>query len=168
MDFYPRSPPQFNHRSDKPASRRVLPSAQLVKRIPSIAAVMTPFPFSIPARADVSEARAMMLEQEIQHLPVMDRGTLVGLLWERDIRVAGELQSDGIPVGRVCNRSPYIVDLADRLDHVVAEMANRRVAAALVLRQGKLAGILTTTDVCRLLVETLRADHHVPDDGDAA
>lgn len=115
----------------------------------------------------------MMDEHQIQHLPVMDEGELVGLLWDRDIRVAKELAAflptEGVSVGRVCNREPYVVDLGDRLDQVALEMASRRAGAAVVVRQGKLAGILTTTDVCRLLGETLRAEVHLPEDGgDAA
>lgn len=145
----------------------------LVKRIPAVATAMTPFPYSIPADADVGEARAMMREHDIQHLPVMDGGELVGLLWERDLNVTRALEQhlpeEGVQVGRVCNRTPYVVEMTDRLDHVVLEMAERGAGAALVVRRGKLAGILTTTDVCRLLGETLRAQLYVPgDDGDAA
>jgi acetoin utilization protein AcuB len=144
-----------------------------LKRIPSIAAVMTPFPYSIPADADISEARAMMEEHSIAHLPVMENGQLSGVIRRSDLRVADGLQaqvpSRGVEVGRVCNRSPLIVDLHDRLDRVAVEMYERGVEAVLVLRQDKLAGILTTTDVCRLLAESLRAQYHVhDDDGDAA
>lgn len=115
----------------------------------------------------------MMDEHEIQHLPVMEGDELIGLLWDRDIRVAKALATylptKGIEVGQVCNRQPYVVDLGDRLDQVAIEMAHRRAGAAVVTRQGRLAGILTTTDVCRLLGETLRAEVHLPDDGgDAA
>jgi acetoin utilization protein AcuB len=126
--------------------------------------------------ADVEEARAMMADHEIQHLPVMQDGRLAGLLAETDIRVAQELRQHlpkggKVAVGQVCNRSPYIVEMSERLDHVALQMAERHVGAAVVVRQGKLAGILTTTDVCRLLAEFLRAAAHVPtngDDGDAA
>ena len=136
---------------------------------------MTPFPYSIDAGADIREARSMMDEHDIQHLPVMENGALVGLLADRDIRVARELQrhvpQDGLTVGKVCNRAPYVVEMSERLDQVAFQMADRRVGAAVVVRQGKLAGILTTTDVCRLLAELLRATAHMPDpddDGDAA
>lgn len=145
-----------------------------MKRIPPIKSVMTPFPYSIEVGADISEALAMMREHDIQHLPVVDaEGKLVGLLWDRDIRVARELEDHlptrGIEVGRVCNRFPYVVDMEERLDNVVLEMAERRVGAAVVTRHDKLAGILTTTDVARILGEQLRADAHVPEDGgDAA
>ncbi len=145
-----------------------------MKRIPAIMAVMTPFPYSIDGEADISEALAMMHEHRIQHLPVMEHGKLVGLLWDRDIRVAKGLQAnlptEGVPVGKVCNRQPFVVDITERLDHVVLQMAERRAGAAIVLRGEKLAGILTTTDVCRLLGETLREQARMgySDDGDAA
>lgn len=135
---------------------------------------MTPFPYSIEADADISEARTMMSEHEIHHLPVMRRGKLVGLLWDRDVRVARALEanlpSEGVAVGSVCNLEPYVADMGDRLDYVADEIARRHVAAALVVRGDKLAGILTTTDICRLLADVLRerADVSDDDDGDAA
>jgi CBS domain-containing protein len=134
---------------------------------------MTPFPYHVPADADISEARTMMDEHEIQHLPVMEGDHLIGVISERDLRVAGDLKehvtSDGVAAGTVCNREPLVVDLHDRLDRVALEMMRRHVDAAVVVREDKLAGILTTTDVCRLLAESLRAQYHVPDDdGDAA
>lgn len=153
-----------------------------MKRIPTIASVMTPFPYSVEAGVDLGVAVAMMKEHDVQHLPVMEDGRLVGLLWDRDIRVARSLEAAvptdptvaanarvGVVVGRVCNREPYVVEMSERLDLVAFEMARRRVGAAVILRGDKLAGILTTTDVCRLLGETLRAQFHVPEDGgDAA
>jgi acetoin utilization protein AcuB len=142
-----------------------------VKRIPSIATAMTPFPYSIAAEAKVEEAVEMMRTHGIHHLPVMRGETLIGLLWHRDVRVAQRLLpgDDGLTVDKLCSPAPYIVELSERLDLVVLEMANRRSGAAMVTRQGRLAGILTTTDVCRLLGETLR-DGVIPpdDDGDVA
>lgn len=143
-----------------------------MKRIPAIAAVMTAFPYSIEADADISEGRAMMSEHGIHHLPVMRTGKLVGLLWDRDIRVARTLESnlprEGVEVGTVCNLEPYVVQIGERLDLVAEQMSRRRVAAAIVMRGDKLAGILTTTDVCRLLAETLRERTFSPDDGGEA
>jgi acetoin utilization protein AcuB len=62
---------------------------------------------------------------------------------------------------------PYIVDLNERLDVVLQNMADRHIGSALVTRQGKLAGVFTTTDVCRAFVEYLR-DPFRPVDGDDA
>jgi CBS domain-containing protein len=82
---------------------------------------------------------------------------VVGVLFERDTRVAlGVRPRDmSLTVKDVC-LEPYLVDLERRLDEVAAEMAERRINSAVVMRGDKLAGILTTTDVFRLLAATLR------------
>ena len=132
---------------------------------------MTPFPYSIAADAKVQDAIEMMKDHGIHHLPVMRGHDLIGLLWHRDVRMAQQLapDNDTLTAADLCSAEPYIVELSERLDHVVLEMAARRSGAAMVTRHGKLAGILTTTDVCRLLGETLRDGVMPPDDdGDVA
>ena len=49
---------------------------------------------------------------------------------------------------------------------LVAEMADRHIGSAIVVKNRKLAGILSVTDVCRVLAEILR--HRFPDPGAAA
>ena len=46
---------------------------------------MTRDPATIDANADVREARDIMLERGFRHLPVMDGGTLVGIVSLRDL-----------------------------------------------------------------------------------
>ncbi|MEW6270451.1 MAG: CBS domain-containing protein [Thermodesulfobacteriota bacterium] len=55
---------------------------------------------------------------------------------------------------------PYVVEDDEPLDVVAREMADRQIGSALVTRHGKLVGIITTTDVCRLLADVLAA--HFP------
>lgn len=129
---------------------------------------MTPFPYFVRSDAKLSEARAMMLEHGIQHVPVVREGAVLGMISDRDVRVAALFESDTaaghIEVHRVCKADPYIVDFGDRLDRVLAEMAEREEDCVLVLHQGKLAGIMTTTDVCRLFAETLGSAAEPTDD----
>ena len=130
-------------------------------RIPKLKSVMTPFPHSIDVGATTERAVQMMEEHGIRHLPVTRAGHLVGIVSEADLRVARAL-GDGpepnaaLSVGVVCSKDPYVVDLDARLDEVVVEMAGRQIGSAVVTRHDQLAGILTTTDVCRLLGELLR------------
>lgn len=134
---------------------------------------MTPFPYSIEGGESIARAKAMMDEHEIRHLPVTEDRELVGVLSDRDIRVArrvgGQPDTAGeLTVASVCSRPPYVVELSAALDDVVVEMAERGIGSAVVVRQGKLAGILTTTDVCRVLAHVLREMAPTPGDDDVA
>jgi len=137
-----------------------------MRRIPRIKSVMTPFPYSIAPSASLEQAKAMMAEHDIRHLPVCDDHRVVGVLSQREMRVglaggAGKSRT----VLEVCTRDPLLVDLDRPLDSVTADMTAQRIGSAIVMRGDKLAGILTSTDVCRLLTELLRElDKHEDDD----
>lgn len=136
-----------------------------MRRIPRIKSVMTPFPYSIAPSASLADAQVMMREHDIRHLPVCDNHSVEGILSDREMRVAIALDTAGErTVGEVCNKHALLVDLDQHLDVVAAKMASERIGSAIVMRGDKLAGILTTTDVCRLLSEVLRALGHEEDD----
>jgi acetoin utilization protein AcuB len=140
-----------------------------VKSPPTVRRVMTPFPWSIEAGRTVAEAWMMMSEHGIRHLPVTQDGELVGLVSGRDLGLAmdarlGAPRAAGLSVGELAEREPYMVDLTTPVEFVAREMAERRLGSALVTRQGKLVGIFTTTDACRLLADLLGGRR--PDDDD--
>lgn len=144
-----------------------------MKRAPALTSVMTPFPYSIEGHESIARAEAMMDEHAIRHLPVTEDRELVGVLSDRDIRVArrvgaGAANGAELSVAAVCSRPPYVVEMSSALDEVVLEMAERGIGSAVVVRQGKLAGILTTTDVCRVLSRVLREIAPPPGDDDVA
>jgi CBS domain-containing protein len=134
-------------------------------RIPRLKSVMTPFPYSIAPSASIEDALAMMSAHDIRHLPVCESHAVIGTLSERDARVALAVRKGDstLTVGEICNE-PYLVDLDRRLDEVAAELAERRIGLAIVMRGDKLAGVLTTTDICRLLATTLREAYGDEDD----
>jgi acetoin utilization protein AcuB len=143
-----------------------------MKRMPVIKSVMTPFPHSVDVDAPIAEAQAFMREHRIRHLPVTEKHNLVGILTDRDIKLylgpelaypkAGETR-----VRDVYLDHPYIVDLNERLDVVLQNMADRHIGSVLVTRNGRLAGVFTVTDVCRSFAQHLR-DPFRPVDGDTA
>jgi acetoin utilization protein AcuB len=120
-------------------------------RVPPIKAVMTAFPFSIAAGSSVHEAQRMMAEQGIRHLPVKRGDEIVGVVTERDTRRAPgkELRVEEVMV------EALVVDLNHPLDDVLRKLVQRHQDVALVVREGKLAGIFTAMDGCRVLSETL-------------
>lgn len=143
-----------------------------MKNIPAIKAVMTPFPYSVDINAPISRARKFMSEHGIRHLPVTDRKEIVGILTDRDIKLylgpdfdyPGENEA---VVKDVYMDKPYIVDLNERLDKVLKTMADKHIGSVLVTRNGKLAGVFTSTDACKSYAEYLRSQFN-PSGGDEA
>jgi CBS domain-containing protein len=118
---------------------------------------MTPFPYSLGVDATLDEARQMMAEHTIHHLPVTDDGQLVGIVSLRDLAVAGAMSVDAeMSLDVVYRTEPLVVDIKTPLDDVVVAMFERRVDSALVTRNAKLVGILTYSDVAKLLATILR------------
>ncbi len=132
------------------------------KGIPPIMQVMTPFPYSIEAGAGLEKALAMMGEHDFRHLPVVEGGELVGVVSEREILRAaegrrGKKAEEQLSVRDVALLDAYIVGLLEPLDSVVEHMAREHLGAALVVKDGRLAGIFTITDACQWFAEFLRA-----------
>ncbi len=131
------------------------------RKMPLIKNVMTPFPYSVEESARISEARDMMLEHSIRHLPVTRDHQIVGMISDRDISVVYSLgkhlmDADGFLVSMLCTPEPYTVDTEKDLATVALQMAERHIGSAIVTHHGHLAGICTTTDICQFLGEYLQ------------
>ena len=64
---------------------------------------------------------------------------------------------DGPSVRDLCGGRPaYVVKLSEPLDRVLLHMADQGVDAALVVKDGKLAGIFTVSDACQQFGKLLR------------
>ena len=73
-----------------------------------------------------------------------------------------------VRVRDVQSGDPYTVELGTPLSTVMSVMAERKLGTAVVVRSGKLAGIVTVTDVCRALGELLEARFGDAEPTDAA
>ena len=137
--------------------------------IPVIKAVMTPFPYSIELDSPLVEARRMMADHGIRHLPVTQGRRLVGVVSERDVQRAldsGPAPGASARVRDAYRSDVYAVQLGERLDAVLLRMAARGLGSAVVLKGDRIAGIFTTTDACRCFAEFLR--DQLPGGGDEA
>jgi len=130
--------------------------------MPSIKAVMTPFPYAVQLEDPVSVAQSVMEEHDVRHVPVVHEGRLHGVVTHRDL--AG-LVSRALPSGdrrwirvrQVCVPDPYVVEDSQPLDGVLDAMVERHIGSAIVVRHGKLVGIFTPSDGCRVLRDLLRS-----------
>jgi acetoin utilization protein AcuB len=130
------------------------------QQIPLVKAVMTPFPYSVRVDASCDEARRMMGQHDIRHLPVIDGERLVGVVSDRDLRMVidpttGSIPEPGPKVGDICERSVFVVELTERLDRVLSEMLRRRIGSAIIMRGERTVGIFTMVDACRFLTKLL-------------
>jgi acetoin utilization protein AcuB len=115
---------------------------------------MTSSPHSVGQDQPLAVAHAIMRKHRVRHLPVLDRGTLVGVVSQRDLYFLEamdgvEQQLDTVDEGM--SRNVYCVEPSTPLRQVVAEMAEHKYGCAIVLKDEKLAGIFTTTDALALL-----------------
>ena len=129
-----------------------------MKDAPRLKNVMTPFPYSVDAAAPIEQAIEFMREHKIRHLPVTTSGTLTSLVTDRDIKLV--LGPDfayprDLKVRDAIVKDCYIVDLATPLHVVLRHMAEHRIGSAVVTRRGKLAGVFTSNDACRVFADYL-------------
>lgn len=114
---------------------------------------------TLPPEASAAEALALCRERRIRHLPVVEDGKLLGIVSDRDLAAAGP--PPGIPdrqgtlgrmhVSDVMTRHVLSAHPDDPIEAAANTMRERKIGALPVLRDGDLAGIVTTSDVMRAL-----------------
>lgn len=139
-----------------------------MRHMPTLKEVMTPFPHQVEESSSITDAANLMKEKDIHHLPVVQAHEVVGLLSVSDIRLAqipghSETEFTELTVGDICRRKIYISDLHTRLDEVLNTMHEESRDAAVILKEGRLAGIFTAHDACRAFAQWL-AKEYLPDD----
>ena len=142
-------------------------------RAPTVGSAMTPFPYFVDGMDPIAKLEELMHGHEIRHVPVQSGGRVVGIVSERELRRLVNPSLPAIDKSRIRARDvlvadPYVTEFDTPLQSVVREMADRRIGSAIVVRKGKLAGILSVTDVCRILAELLEELHPPPRDDEAA
>ena len=144
-----------------------------MKKVPTLKTAMTPFPYSVDLEASFDEASELMGHHNVRRLPVTDECTVVGVITDRDMMSAMNLQSSSGASGSLNVRDlymtdPYIVSVDEPLDNVLITMAQRHIGSAIVTRAGKLVGMFTAVDACRCFGEYLREHFPHPQDNDVA
>ncbi|MCR4405812.1 MAG: CBS domain-containing protein [Anaerolineae bacterium] len=133
-----------------------------------VAEVMTPHPIVVESEAPLAEVERLMEEHRIRRLPVLENGRLVGIISKGDLREArmAELasrhpyepvtESSWLTAAEAMTTPVITVTPQTPLVEAVQLMLEHKIGGLPVLESGQLVGILTDTDVIRLLVkETL-------------
>lgn len=140
-------------------------------RVPAVSEYMTPGPFTIGPRQKLADARRLMEERAIRHMPVREDGKLVGILLQRDLELVWTLAHapfEALTVEDAMTPNPYAIPPSAPLDEVVRVMSDRKIGSVVVVDRGRIVGVFTATDAMRALVDVLRARRRHADEREAA
>ena len=127
---------------------------------------MTENPITIITTESVATAQAVMEENGIRRLPVVDNaGELKGIVSVKDVYNAlpsivdgssagsGTTFSEGTSVAEIMTSGPMSVGSMTPLETVAKRMRQHKVGAMPVLDNGELIGIITESDIFRAFIE---------------
>jgi CBS domain-containing protein len=119
--------------------------------------------YSITSDQSLFDAAKQMAECNIGALLVMDRGSLAGIVTERDIvknTAKGTVQSQDVKIKDAMSTNLLVVKPGDDLDYVMAIMIQNNIRHTPVVEESGLVGLLSMRDVVRVLVKNLKAENH--------
>lgn len=131
---------------------------------------MTKNVISVHPDTSLLEARELLKNHRIRHLPVVEKDrTVVGIITDRDVRTAlpspflGEEETrkglerfEGLKVKDIMTRDPVTISPMNTLEDVILLMQKMRVGAFPVVDQeGKLRGIISIRDLMRAFINVL-------------
>jgi acetoin utilization protein AcuB len=146
--------------------------------------VMTRNPISVEQNTTISAAIDLMVQHKIRHLPVVDdRGAVVGIITDRDLRsaalapaleehlsetarrrlrgIGATLESLRVKDAMTWNPVTARPDMA--VTQAAAFMLEKRVGSLPVVDQGRLVGIVTELDAVKALASQVPSLKRVPE-----
>jgi acetoin utilization protein AcuB len=127
--------------------------------------IMTREPLTVTPDTSLIDAYELMTDNEIRRLPVLSADELVGIVTLSDILgtipslladadVETKLLLSARKVRSVMSWSPVTVDPEDTIQDAAERMLDEQVSGLPVISGGNLVGIITESDIFRLVVES--------------
>lgn len=129
---------------------------------------MTANPISVHPETSFQEAFQLLRDKKIRRLPVLDKqGLLVGIVVEKDLLYASPSPATSLNVYEVhyllsklaiqdvMTRRVYTVGEDCPLEEAARIMVDHKIGSLPVIRDNKLVGIITETDVFKIMAEAL-------------
>jgi acetoin utilization protein AcuB len=116
-------------------------------------------PWTVQPSDSVAHARALLDEHRINHLPVLSKGRLVGIVSTRDLQASKpprkapavrrvlETRPDRVRVASVMRTNVRIAKPSDTLADAADLMLREHVGALPVMEEAHLRGIITRSDI---------------------
>jgi acetoin utilization protein AcuB len=125
---------------------------------------MTPDPITISPSTTLPQAQQIMMEKNVRRLPVVWNDKLVGILTFGDIREAKPSEAntlsvyelnyllDRLTVKAIMTPDPITVEPDSNIEQSATLMVKHKIGGMPVVEEDRLVGIITETDLCRLIV----------------
>ena len=129
---------------------------------------MTTTPLTVTSDTPIMEAMQLLREQGFRRLPVVDRGKLVGIVTDRDLKSASASQASSLSVyelnyllsklvvEQVMKHPVLTVGPDDPIEKAATLMEEHKVSGLPVVRGDEVLGILTITDILKAFVQILK------------
>jgi len=127
---------------------------------------MTPDPITAPPTMTLPSALEVMAQHSIRRLPVVDKGRLVGIVTRGDLRSGQPSQAtslsffeihyllERVTLDRLMTRNPVTVADDATITEAARLMLQHKISGLPVMKGGHLVGIITESDIFRLVVRT--------------
>jgi acetoin utilization protein AcuB len=134
--------------------------------------LMTPDPLTVTPKSTVAEAWDVMRDLAVRHVPVVDRGALVGMLSDRDlaqvdmIRLLKVEGADALreelatPIVDIMSSDVISVEPETEMSDVIGLLLEHKIGAVPVVEPGtrEVLGIISYVDLLRALQDLIEED----------
>lgn len=127
-----------------------------------IANWMTRDPVFVTPHDTLAKAKSLMDAGHFRRLPVIENGKLEAIITERDLRQhLGHL--DATKVSAAMTPDPITITSRITAEDAARLMLQHKIGGLPVVENGKLVGIVSTSDLLRALLDVLQAAQHIMD-----
>lgn len=120
----------------------------------------TPYPVTAREDSSIEELLDIVKNIKVRHIPIMSDGKVIGIVSERDLRIASALSTREkflVRAEDLMTPNPITFKGDTSIEDVITEMAEKKIGSVLVANEkGDLKGIFTVTDALDVLIEILR------------
>ncbi|MDJ0880662.1 MAG: CBS domain-containing protein [Gammaproteobacteria bacterium] len=125
----------------------------------SINEFMTSNPFTLRANDSLEDARQLMTEKHIRHIPITDdKQHLLGLVTQRDILEATNPnvpQQDDVQLSDIMIKDVSVIHESDSVRRAAIFLQSHKYGCLPVLSEGALVGIITDSDYIDIAINLL-------------
>lgn len=129
--------------------------------------MMTKNPITVDSKALVLDAQKIMRENKIRRLPVVDKGKLVWIITQHDLLMASPSPATSLSVhelhyllskmkvSEIMKKNPFTITPDTPFEEALKIGQDKKIGSFPVLEKEKLVGIVTESDIVRVLMRSL-------------